>query len=300
MSHHARAPAFLVPFVVRQVVVQPTLVPRGSGGCHRLGGARQGAHRGDFAFADVVTGQGPCGALQAADSNGIQLPAGFTSPRRGPHRPSGGGTAPTPGRLAPDGGACFADEWWRLGLVSNSEVGSGGGGAGAISVRRGRASRTAGTGSSAERAQLCGRLRRRGGHGCSGEENGGQLARSTSATRRAEPGSRSAGAWVRSTRGGLGRSALPGALSHRGRSERTPVPVHAHVRRATCRPAASKRQACRERAVTWVATSATAPNRQSTTRHSTVAKARGSTGGRCSSPPRATTGCTNWHSTPSS
>ena len=31
-----------------------------------------------FAFADVVAGSGPYGALQAADANGVQLPAGFS------------------------------------------------------------------------------------------------------------------------------------------------------------------------------------------------------------------------------
>ena len=86
----------------------------------------------DFAFANVVTGQGPYGALQAANSNGIQLPAGFTS------RVIANTGSTVPGssytwHAAPDGGACFPTSGGGWVYVSNSEVGSGAGGAGAIS-----------------------------------------------------------------------------------------------------------------------------------------------------------------------
>jgi secreted PhoX family phosphatase len=86
----------------------------------------------DFAFANVVTGQGPYGALQAANANGIQLPAGFTS------RVIATTGSAVPGSSytwhgAPDGGACFPTSGGGWVYVSNSELGSGGGGAGAIS-----------------------------------------------------------------------------------------------------------------------------------------------------------------------
>ena len=73
---------------------------------------------------------GPYGALQTADANGIQLPAGFSS------RVVGRSGQTIPGtsyvwHTAPDGGACFsvADGWL---YASNSEVGSGGGGVGVL------------------------------------------------------------------------------------------------------------------------------------------------------------------------
>ena len=85
----------------------------------------------DFAFANVVTGQGPYGALQTANSNGIQLPVGFTS-RIVANSGSGvPGTSYT-WHGAPDGGACFPTSTGGWVYVSNSEVGSAGGGAGAI------------------------------------------------------------------------------------------------------------------------------------------------------------------------
>jgi secreted PhoX family phosphatase len=86
----------------------------------------------DFAFANVVTGQGPYGALQAANSNGIQLPAGFTSRVIA----TTGSTVPASSytwHAAPDGGSCFPTSGGGWVYVSNSEVGSGAGGAGAIS-----------------------------------------------------------------------------------------------------------------------------------------------------------------------
>ncbi|MEU7482617.1 alkaline phosphatase PhoX [Streptomyces sp. NPDC042319] len=77
--------------------------------------------------APAQPGSGPYGALGAADANGIQLPAGFTSrviARSGRQVGSTGYTW----HNAPDGGACFADAYgtgWIY--VSNSEINPGGG-----------------------------------------------------------------------------------------------------------------------------------------------------------------------------
>ncbi|MBQ0927038.1 alkaline phosphatase PhoX [Saccharopolyspora endophytica] len=76
------------------------------------------------------TGPSPYGALQAADANGIELPAGFTS--RVIARSTD--TVPNTGyawHSAPDGGACFADGTGWI-YVSNSEMSSGAGGVSAI------------------------------------------------------------------------------------------------------------------------------------------------------------------------
>lgn len=82
-------------------------------------------------FATAAGGPGPYGALAVADANGWQLPAGFTS------RVVATTGSLVPGTLHlwhtnPDGGATFAtgDGGWIY--VSNSEVGSGGGGAGMV------------------------------------------------------------------------------------------------------------------------------------------------------------------------
>jgi secreted PhoX family phosphatase len=75
--------------------------------------------------APAQNAAGPYGALQAADANGIQLPAGFTSQviaRSGQTVP---GTSYT-WHNAPDGGACFADGTGWI-YVSNSEINPGGG-----------------------------------------------------------------------------------------------------------------------------------------------------------------------------
>ncbi|MGH3388237.1 MAG: alkaline phosphatase PhoX [Actinomadura sp.] len=76
--------------------------------------------------APAQNAPGPYGPLQAADANGIQLPAGFTSQivaRSGQTVP---GTSYT-WHSAPDGGACFTDgSGWIY--VSNSEMSSGSGG----------------------------------------------------------------------------------------------------------------------------------------------------------------------------
>ncbi|MEU5974156.1 alkaline phosphatase PhoX [Streptomyces sp. NPDC047315] len=82
------------------------------------------------ALADPAQpGPGPYGALRPADTNGIQLPNGFTSrvvarsgQRVGPSSYTWHG--------APDGGACFADGTGWI-YVSNAEL-STGGGAGAV------------------------------------------------------------------------------------------------------------------------------------------------------------------------
>ena len=74
---------------------------------------------------------GPYGALLAADGNGIQLPPGFTSRVVATSGALVAGTA-YQWHGAPDGGACFptADGGWVY--VSNSELGSGAGGASAL------------------------------------------------------------------------------------------------------------------------------------------------------------------------
>ncbi|WP_340684788.1 alkaline phosphatase PhoX [Amycolatopsis coloradensis] len=75
--------------------------------------------------APAQNGPSPYGALQAADANGIQLPAGFTSrviARSGQKVANTGYTW----HSAPDGGAVFADgSGWIY--VSNSEITPGGG-----------------------------------------------------------------------------------------------------------------------------------------------------------------------------
>jgi hypothetical protein len=86
----------------------------------------------DFAFANVTAGTGPYGSLGAVDANGIALPAGFSS--RVVART--GQTVANSSYVwhgAPDGGACFpaANGGWVY--ASNSELGSGTGGVGVIS-----------------------------------------------------------------------------------------------------------------------------------------------------------------------
>ncbi|MEB3366539.1 alkaline phosphatase PhoX [Saccharopolyspora mangrovi] len=76
------------------------------------------------------TGLSPYGALQAADANGIQLPAGFTSRVIARSTQAVTNTGYT-WHSAPDGGACFADGTGWI-YVSNSEMSSGGGGVSAI------------------------------------------------------------------------------------------------------------------------------------------------------------------------
>jgi secreted PhoX family phosphatase len=85
----------------------------------------------DFAFGNVTTGTGPYGALGAADANGILLPAGFTSrvvARSG--QTVANSTYTWHG--APDGGACFPVSGGGWVYASNSELGSSGGGVGVL------------------------------------------------------------------------------------------------------------------------------------------------------------------------
>ena len=79
----------------------------------------------------VVAGNGPYGPLGAADANGIQLPAGFTSRLIGTTNQAVAGTGYT-WHSAPDGGACFAVAGGGWVYVSNSEMPGGTGGASAV------------------------------------------------------------------------------------------------------------------------------------------------------------------------
>ncbi|MGW5648403.1 alkaline phosphatase PhoX [Saccharopolyspora sp. NPDC003752] len=76
------------------------------------------------------TGPSPYGPLQAADANGIQLPANFTSRVIARSTQKVAGTGHT-WHDAPDGGACFADGTGWI-YVSNAELGSGAGGVSAV------------------------------------------------------------------------------------------------------------------------------------------------------------------------
>jgi secreted PhoX family phosphatase len=84
-----------------------------------------------LARASVSVGPGPYGALLPADANGIQLPIGFTSRVVARSGQAVGGTGYT-WHGTPDGGGCFADPGGGWLYVSNSEVGSGLGGASAL------------------------------------------------------------------------------------------------------------------------------------------------------------------------
>lgn len=79
--------------------------------------------------APAQPGPSPYGSLRAADSNGIQLPNGFTSRVIARSRQAVAGTSYT-WHDAPDGGACFADGAGWI-YVSNSEI-TGTGGASAV------------------------------------------------------------------------------------------------------------------------------------------------------------------------
>jgi secreted PhoX family phosphatase len=70
--------------------------------------------------APAQPGPGPYGPLGAADANGVQLPAGFTSRVVARSRQRVAGTAYT-WHDAPDGGACFASGTGWI-YVSNSEI----------------------------------------------------------------------------------------------------------------------------------------------------------------------------------
>jgi hypothetical protein len=85
-----------------------------------------------LAGAATVTGPGPYGALSStADANGFHLPAGFTSRLLAVSGQQVGSTGYT-WHYAPDGGICYPATGGGWVYVSNSEVGSGGGGASVI------------------------------------------------------------------------------------------------------------------------------------------------------------------------
>ncbi|MFC8794089.1 alkaline phosphatase PhoX [Streptomyces cinereoruber] len=75
--------------------------------------------------APAQPGAGPYGALGPADTNGIQLPAGFTSRVIARSGQTVTGTSYT-WHNAPDGGACFVDGTGWI-YVSNSEINPNGG-----------------------------------------------------------------------------------------------------------------------------------------------------------------------------
>ncbi len=80
------------------------------------------------ALPRAYAADGPYGALQTANANGFQLPAGFTSRVVA----NSGSTVPGTSYVwhgAPDGGACFADAGGGWIYVSNSELSPGGVGA---------------------------------------------------------------------------------------------------------------------------------------------------------------------------
>jgi secreted PhoX family phosphatase len=90
--------------------------------------------RQQFAFAGLSAGSGPYGPLGVADANGIQLPSGFNSrvvARSGQALAGSGGTSYV-WHAAPDGGACFPAAGGGWIYVSNSEVGANAGGASAL------------------------------------------------------------------------------------------------------------------------------------------------------------------------
>ncbi|MBM9621700.1 PhoX family protein [Streptomyces zhihengii] len=85
--------------------------------------------QGAASAAPAQPGAGPYGTLGAADANGIQLPAGFTSRVIARSGQKVGSTSYT-WHNAPDGGACFTDGTGWI-YVSNSEINPSGG-AGAV------------------------------------------------------------------------------------------------------------------------------------------------------------------------
>lgn len=84
-----------------------------------------------WAGANPVPGNGPYGALQGANADGLQLPIGFSSRLIAESGQVVPGTG-HPWHLDPDGGACFRSGGGGWVYVSNSEVGGGGGGVGAV------------------------------------------------------------------------------------------------------------------------------------------------------------------------
>ena len=79
----------------------------------------------------ATAGPGPYGALRPADANGLQLPAGFTSRVIARTGTAVAGTNHL-WHSFPDGGACFPTPSGGWVYASNAEVGSGGGGVSAV------------------------------------------------------------------------------------------------------------------------------------------------------------------------
>lgn len=99
-----------------------------------VGGASLGtaALRATLARAATVSGVGPYGALSAtADANGFFLPAGFSSRLLAVSGTTVAGTSHT-WHEYPDGGACFPVQGGGWVYTSNAEVSSGGGGVSAL------------------------------------------------------------------------------------------------------------------------------------------------------------------------
>ncbi len=87
--------------------------------------------RQQYAIAAVTVGPGPYGALLTPDANGIELPNGFTS-RVIAHSGQAVGSSEYTWHANPDGGACIPMPTGGWTYLSNSEVGGGGGGASAV------------------------------------------------------------------------------------------------------------------------------------------------------------------------
>lgn len=97
-----------------------------------LAGCSGGHHDRSPAPMGPVSNIPNLGPLQPADTNGVRLPAGFTSRivAQSGSVPNAGGSYSW--HAAPDGGACFPRAGGGWIYVSNSEIGSNGGGVGAL------------------------------------------------------------------------------------------------------------------------------------------------------------------------
>ena len=269
---------------------------RGQTGVPRAVGALAGASRSPRTCcarprpAPPSPGPGPYGPLAAADANGIQLPAGFTSRVIGTDGPGGRRHRVHVARRARRRRLLRGDRR-RLGLRRPT----------ARSRRRSAGSaRSASTPTATivdglpdprrHEPQLRRAGRRRGARGC----------RARRTARRARVGVRPAGGRARAcapAAGHLrprGRRRRPGTgarVPHRGRPGRSPLPLHADDTRATSPPGRCSPPTCRAPRSPGCRPSSTAPTARPTApRRSTAARARGSPGARCGSPPRATAG----------
>ena len=84
-----------------------------------------------WSTAALTAGNGPYGPLQSVNSDGLQLPTGFSSRLIGLTGQPVAGTNYT-WHSWPDGGACFPASGGGWIYVSNSEIAGGGGGVGAV------------------------------------------------------------------------------------------------------------------------------------------------------------------------